>query len=218
VAALRALCYVHAATTRREKGFLVKLLVDRIEETPAEVLFELTPDWIAQHLGDPGAPQAKPEGEGRIALTACRSGSELFLEGRVEGAVKLACGRCLGRYRQPVREAFRLVLEPAGERVPADPEGAQALAEDGLFLSDELESGWFRGTEIRLDRLVRELLSLALPVQPLCREECRGLCPRCGVDRNTVSCNCSEERPASPFRALESLKASLEADAEGDKR
>jgi len=137
----------------------------------------------------------------------------------VEGEVELACGRCLGRYRQPIREAFRLVLEPAGERVPADPEGAQALADDGLFLSDELESGWFRGTEIRLDRLVRELLSLALPVQPLCREECRGLCPRCGVDRNTVNCECSEERPASPFRVLESLKAALQKpEAEGEKR
>jgi uncharacterized protein len=197
----------------------VKLLVDRIVETPAEHAFEVSPMWFSEHMSDAAAPGAKPDGVGQVGLTAFRSGAELSLQGHVEGEVGLACGRCLGRYRQPIREAFRLVLEPAGERVPADPEGAQALAEDGLFLSDELESGWFRGSEIHLDRLVRELLSLAIPVQPLCREDCQGLCPRCGVDRNRVNCECPEERPASPFRALESLKAALQKpEAEGEKR
>jgi uncharacterized protein len=98
------------------------------------------------------------------------------------------------------------VLEPAGDRVPADPEGAAALAQEGLALADELESGWFRGPEIHLDRFVGEILTLAVPVQPLCREDCRGLCPRCGIDRNAASCACAEERPASPFAVLAALR------------
>ena len=48
--------------------------------------------------------------------------------------------------------------------------------------------------------------ALALPVQPLCREACAGLCPRCGADRNTAPCACSKVRPESPFAALASLR------------
>jgi uncharacterized protein len=99
------------------------------------------------------------------------------------------------------------VLEPAGERVPADPEGAAALAHEGMVLADELESGWFRGPEIQLDRFVGEVLALAVPVQPLCRDDCRGLCPRCGVDRNVESCSCTDARPESPFAVLASLRS-----------
>jgi uncharacterized protein len=98
------------------------------------------------------------------------------------------------------------VLEPAGDRVPADPEGAAALAQEGLYLADELESGWFRGPEILLDRFVGEMLALGVPVQPLCQEDCRGLCPRCGIDRNLEACTCTELKPASPFAVLASLK------------
>jgi uncharacterized protein len=124
----------------------------------------------------------------------------------LEGAFDLECGRCLARYRQPLRESFRLVLEPAGTRVPGDPEAAQALARDGLCLGDELETGWYRGAEIQVDSLCLELIALALPVQPLCREDCAGLCPRCGADRNTTPCECAELRPESPFAALASLR------------
>jgi uncharacterized protein len=98
------------------------------------------------------------------------------------------------------------VLEPAAERVPADPEGAAALARDGICLSDELEAGWFRGSVIDLGPWFRELLALALPVQPLCREDCRGLCPRCGADRNEESCGCTEVKAGSPFEVLSRLK------------
>jgi uncharacterized protein len=133
-------------------------------------------------------------------------GADLYLEGSVAGTLELACSRCLGRYRQPVREPFRLVLEPAGDRVPADPEGAAALARDGVFLADELESGWFRGGELDLGPYTLELIALVMPVQPVCREDCRGLCPRCGVDRNQDSCDCAEARPGSPFAVLQRLR------------
>ena len=133
-------------------------------------------------------------------------GADVYLEGTALGSVELSCGRCLRRYRHTLREPFRLVLEPAGERVPADPEGAAALARDGIWLSDELEAGWFRGSVIELGPTFRELLALALPVQPRCREECRGLCPRCGADRNVESCNCSQTAQSSPFAALAKLK------------
>ena len=106
-------------------------------------------------------------------------------------------------------ERFRLLLEPAGNRLPADPEGARALEKDGMFLGDDLEVGFYSGTEIILDTFFTELISLALPLQPLCGEECRGLCPSCGADRNRIDCGCEEEKPPSPFAVLASLRDEL---------
>jgi uncharacterized protein len=209
-----ALCYsAIEATWRLFSGFAhavrgsrsVKVLVDRLTESPTELLFSVTPAWWRERCGD---DSELGEGLGRIleARTCLhRMGEDLYLQGEVQGLLELTCGRCLTRYREPIRERFRLVLEPAGSRVPADPEGAAALARDGVFLSDELESGWFRGSEIDLGSFFQEVIALAFPVQPVCREDCRGLCPRCGADRNAESCDCSEVRPDSPFAVLQAL-------------
>jgi len=187
----------------------VKVLVDRLLASPTALRFAVTPGWLSERFG--AEPERRPEGlveDLAFDVRAHRMGPNVYLEGALSGSLDLACSRCLTRYRGPIRERFRLVLEPAGERVPADPEGAAGLAHEGLYLADELESGWFRGPEIQLDRFVGELLALAVPFQPLCREDCRGLCPRCGVDRNLESCSCAEARPESPFAVLASLRSS----------
>ena len=188
----------------------MKILVDRLTATPVAMRFAVSPQGLAAHFGGAGQA-APPEGlaeDARFDVRVHKIGADIFLEGELSGSLDLTCSRCLTRYRGPIRERFRLVLEPAGDRVPADPEGAAALAHEGLYLADEIESGWFRGPEIHLDRFVGEILALAVPVQPLCREDCRGLCPRCGIDRNVASCACSDERPASPFAVLATLRGS----------
>ena len=184
----------------------LRIRLERITDTPLELAFEASPAWWREHCGtqhDLGADLVAPLA---ISVRAHRMLDDLYLEGKIEGQAEFVCGRCLTRYGAPIRESFRLVLEPAGSRVPADPEGAEGLARDGLYLSEELETGWFQGDEIRLDPFIREVLALVVPVQPLCREDCRGLCPQCGIDRNTESCECQEQRVASPFAILEKLR------------
>jgi uncharacterized protein len=187
----------------------VKLHVDRLTETPSEHCFALTPAWWREVSG--AAEDAREGLAGDLAATVRvhEMGADLYLEGELRGELDLECGRCLARYRQPIRERFRLVLEPAGDRVPADPEGAAALARDGLYLSDELEAGWFSGSELELGGFFKEVVSLLFPVQPLCREDCRGLCPSCGVDRNLEPCACAEASPSSPFAALRGLRSQM---------
>ena len=91
-------------------------------------------------------------------------------------------------------------------REPSDPEGVDALARYGMCLAEENGSGWYRGNEVDLSGFVHELVCLALPVQPLCREECAGLCPRCGADRNAGACGCPEGPSESPFAVLKALR------------
>jgi uncharacterized protein len=184
----------------------MKINVDRLTESPESHDFEVGESWWRSHVASgPGIPESLAEPV-RVTVRAHKLGEDVLIEGGLTCAFDLECSRCLARYRHALRETFRLVLEPAGDRVPGDPEAAQALARDGLCLGDEFETGWYREGEIQLDSVCLELIALALPVQPLCREDCAGLCPRCGADRNSSPCECSEVRPESPFAALASLK------------
>jgi len=184
----------------------VKVLIDRLTESSTELRFSVTPAWWQERCGPDSELAEGLRAPLEAPILIHRMGEDLYLEGEIAGVLELTCGRCLTRYREPVHECFRLVLEPAASRVPADPEGAAALVRDGVFLSDELESGWFRGSEIDLGSFFQEVIAVAFPVQPVCREDCRGLCPGCGADRNAESCHCSEVRPDSPFAALRALR------------
>jgi uncharacterized protein len=187
----------------------MKIPVDRLTESPASFSFEGDAAWwnsafstASGSAGDLAEPVA-------LFCRAQRIGDDIRLEGGVDGVVELECGRCLARYRHRFSEEFRFVLEPARDRVPADPEGAAALSRDGLCLGDELETGWFRGSEIHLGSIFVELVSLALPVKPLCREDCPGLCSRCGANLAVASCSCEEIKSDSPFAVLAGIREDL---------
>lgn len=184
----------------------MRILVERLEETPTEFDFEADTAWWQAHV--PRAPELPEALEDPLAITlrGYRMADDLLLEGAVAGGLPLECSRCLARYRHALAERFRLLLEPAGGRVPADPEGAQALERNGMCLGEDVETGWYRGTEIALDALFEEIIVTALPVKPLCREDCAGLCSQCGADRNQQQCGCAEFKKPSPFAVLEKLR------------
>ena len=187
----------------------MKIQVERLGESPTTLVFEGGGGFWSEHVGVGPALPGGPAGSGAtlvVHLDAHRMGDDLLLEGRLEIAPELECGRCLARYRHALCEPFRLVLEPAGARIPADPEAAAALARDGICFGEDIETGWYRGSEIDLSHFFAEVIALALPVQPLCREDCAGLCPRCGADRNAVACGCPEIVSHSPFAALAALQ------------
>ena len=123
-------------------------------------------------------PREPSAARSRSSCCAHRMGEDVYLEGSIRGQRSSSNAAAASRaIVTRSHEPFRLVLEPAGSRVPADPEAAEALARDGLCLGEEPETGWFRGEEIDLGAFVREAIALSLPVQPLCREDCPGLCP-----------------------------------------
>jgi len=185
---------------------MMKILVDRLTTSPTPFHWEVGPEWWAAEIRTPreGGPVVR-EPFAMHCRAHCMA-ENLFLEGSVAGAVELECSRCLARYRHALRETFRLILEPAGARSPADPEAAEALGRDGICLGDEIEAGWFRGDEIHLSSFFREVVSLAIPVKPLCDEECPGLCPQCGTELGKTKCDCRETKPDSPFAVLATLR------------
>jgi len=130
--------------------------------------------------------------EGRLLLE--RRGRDVFLKGQFTASVRLPCSRCLEGFGFPVDLSFRHTLRPLDREVRETRE-VELVRED-------VEYGCYEGDEIELDRLVEEQLLLTLPMKPLCREDCRGICPRCGANRNEEECACSERAEDGPFDAL----------------
>ena len=184
----------------------MKISVDSITASPSRLQFEEENAWWQSRASRRSGLSEELAEPLRVDVSVHKVGEELFLEGQLFGSLDLECGRCLARYRHPLRETFQLVLEPAGDRLPADPEASESLTRDGLCLCENFESGWYRGGEIHLDSLCFEVISLALPAKPLCREDCAGLCARCGAELNQSACNCQEIPKDSPFAVLAALR------------
>jgi uncharacterized protein len=118
------------------------------------------------------------------------------LAGSVATELELACSRCAEGFTVPVRAAFDLLYLPAAS---AETETEHEVQED------DLNTSYYREGVIDLGELVREQLYLALPMKPLCEESCRGLCPECGTNLNTGSCDCSpawDDPRLAPLKAL----------------
>ena len=185
----------------------MKILVERITASPQHLEFEGNTRWWNARM--PPLHGLPPQLNRPFAIDCevYAMAEDLFISGSVEGEIALECGRCLARYRHGLRESFRLILEPAGDRTPSEPEAFAALSRDGVCLGDEVESGWYRGGEVDLSHFFLEVVALALPVVPLCRERCAGLCSNCGLNLNTDRCGCEQTNSVSPFAVLAELRS-----------
>ena len=124
--------------------------------------------------------------ECRIEVEYQRSGSAYYLHGEVRGGFQTQCHRCLDDVKQELSGDFDVVVRRgAGDEAP-DPEETN---KDYILLS-------LNQHEVSLDEYVYESLIVNIPMQIVCKEDCRGLCPSCGINRNRESCTC--EAAADP--------------------
>lgn len=123
------------------------------------------------------------------------------VEGEVASSVRLACSRCLGAYEAPLTASFALTYTEELPRVE-DEEGEGEVELD----ADEMGLILIHGDEIDLREAVEEQVVLALPLRPLCRQDCKGLCSRCGADLNNGECGCDRADFNIKFAALKDFK------------
>jgi uncharacterized protein len=125
------------------------------------------------------------------------------LAGRVKATLDCDCSRCLEPFGVPVDAAFDVMFLPAEANVGRA--GARD-DDDEEVREDDLGVSFYRDDTIDLGELMREQFYLALPMKPLCREDCQGLCPVCGINRNRETCSCRSEWVDPRMEALRRLK------------
>lgn len=129
-----------------------------------------------------------------------REGARVEVDGKVAAKLQLECDRCLKAIEFPVDSRFRLTY------VTLEDYEAQKAIELNIELTEEdLDLSVFDGEGIDLDGLVREELLLAVPTHLVCQENCKGVCPTCGVDRNTTECRCGENEVDPRWAGLKEL-------------
>ncbi len=151
---------------------------------------QLSPDDAVWEEGDL-KPASAVHVTGR--LSAAGPG-RFYWHGRIEGDVALECSRCLNEAHAHVSDEAHLIFAESG--------GEEEIDDPDVYLLDP------NAHEIDLRPALREEWLLAAPSFSLCRDDCKGLCPHCGIDLNTGTCTCDDKTPDSRWDALRKLDGS----------
>jgi uncharacterized protein len=134
---------------------------------------------------------------GEVSGRVRRDGKEVVLRGKLHAKLEVVCGRCLKPVELPISTEFTERFVRAVSWAAEDQHELRA---------EDLDIAVFDGEAIELDDLVREELLLAVPVNVLCHEDCKGLCPICGIDRNLNGCQCENDEVDSRWQKLKELQ------------
>jgi uncharacterized protein len=163
----------------------------RFEETfqPGQI------DFSVENEGD--LEQVSPlEAKGSAELLA-HSDGEVRVEGRYTVVMATECDRCLGRARFSLDSGFDLFYRPMS---------FIAREEEIEIDEGEAEIGFYEDGGIELEDILREQVLLALPMQRVCSEMCKGICPVCGKNRNESECQCRTDASDDRWGALRNLR------------
>ncbi len=130
----------------------------------------------------------EPAGQGKLAI-----------EGTLRGTITLTCDRCLASYPFQLNSSFQLKAVVHSVDMELQEPQRAGIMESGL---EDLDTVECETPSIHLDELMRQQLFLALPEKRICTDDCAGLCPRCGANRNEEPCTCLHDTGGSLFTAL----------------
>jgi uncharacterized protein len=138
--------------------------------------------------------------EGLVAVT-----------GVLEGTIVRECVRCLKEYEDPLAFSVRAAFVPEPKSSPrhpkrSDPRKARAEVLEAEPEEEPDDQYQYQGNQLELAPMLREHVILSAPMQPLCNNDCLGLCAQCGKNLNEGLCHCAAEPPIPIFRVVQSMK------------
>ncbi|HEY1341573.1 MAG TPA: DUF177 domain-containing protein [Bryobacteraceae bacterium] len=125
------------------------------------------------------------------------SDGEVRVQGKYDVEMKAQCDRCLTTATFPLQARFDLFYRPMTDI---------ARDEEVEIDEGEAEIGFYEGGGMELEDILREQVLLALPMQRVCSDACKGICPVCGANRNETACQCRIESADDRWGALKKLE------------
>ena len=183
----------------------MEFLVSELEREPIDFDLELAPGAVdfsdeAEQVGPlaaAGRAEVLHEHRGPRDIVA-----DIRLKGNFAGKFQVPCARCVEPVEIPLSADFDLIFRPAD---------ADSEAPERSITAPETEIGYYLKDSLLLEDVLREQVLLSLPVRTLCKPDCKGLCPRCGENRNSTACTC-DEGPADPrWEALAGLRGRMKS-------
>jgi uncharacterized protein len=120
--------------------------------------------------------------------------NQIILDAETGISANLVCDRCAAEFQSTIKSKFKMVYLFSAKSSESENE-----KDEIVFLHPDTD-------RIELDKDIRDFAMLALPMKRLCSENCKGLCPKCGINLNDISCNCKEEIIDPRWKLLQQLK------------
>jgi uncharacterized protein len=183
----------------------MKFKISELEREPIDFDLEVAPGAV--DFGEEAAQEGPLEAGGRAEVLHEHRGpkdtvADIRLRGHFSSRFRVPCARCLDPVEIPLEAGFDLIFRPAE---------ADAGASERSITAPETEIGYYQGDSLALEDVLREQVLLSLPVRTLCKPDCKGLCPRCGENRNHQPCSC-DAGPSDPrWEALADLRSRIES-------
>ena len=179
--------------------------ISELERDAVEFDLELKPGAI--DFGDEAEQKGNLATAGRAEVIHEHRGPrevvpDIRLKGRYSGKFVAPCARCIDPVDIELASEFDLIFRPIG---------ADAGAPERSITASETEIGYYQKDSLMLEDVLREQVLLSLPVRTLCKPDCKGLCPRCGANRNTQPCSCDESPADSRWEALTGLRGRIKS-------
>ncbi|MFP5210791.1 MAG: YceD family protein [Acidobacteriota bacterium] len=179
--------------------------VSELEQEPVEFDLELAPGLV--DFGEEAEQAGQLAISGRAEVIHEHRGPkeivpDIRLRGRFAGKFQIPCARCVEPVEVPLTAEFDLIYRPLG---------ADSGFPERSITAPETEIGYYQKDSLLLEDVLREQVLLSLPVRTLCKPDCKGLCPRCGQNRNLHPCSC-EEGPSDPrWQGLAGLRGRIKS-------
>ena len=141
--------------------------------------------------------QASPLRATGSAELMAHSGGEIRVRGKYQVEMRAECDRCLTLARFPLDAGFDLFYRPMSDI---------ARNEEVEIEEGDTEIGFYEDGGMELEDIIREQVLLALPMQRVCSEVCKGICPVCGKNRNEIVCDCKVDAADDRWGALRNLE------------
>jgi len=137
----------------------------------------------------------------RTIVRVLRIGDMVEIDGDIETSVRLPCSRCLRPFEAYLKPHFALTYMRRATDIieDAEPKEVELSAEDMGIV-------YFQGEKINLKDTIQEQVIMEFPLRALCKQDCKGLCPRCGADLNANLCDCDRKSSPGKFDVLKNLK------------
>lgn len=181
----------HYSLPEKTVNTSMKIIVSQIPDDGVEIHSIET----AHSLGIK-PPDLTLDNEVHIDAMVNRQGRVFFVDGTLRTNLHLICSRCAGEFSYPVETDFYCQEEPFT---------SSDIETEAILHREDMDIDHYRGDEVELNDIFREQVILAIPMHPLCKTECLGLCPKCGQNLNIKKCDCREDITQNPFSVIKNL-------------
>lgn len=179
----------------------MRIRIDKIPEDGLELILTGEEDVLSRSLKDLKPLRdalIDPHVKGLIRLQ--ESEQDVFLTAQIQTRIRLSCFRCLDRFDLDKEINLDLVVRRTKK-------GYSDHDHEVESTSNEI---WIEGPELDMGTLIAQEFLLEVPMKPVCREDCPGLCPHCGASKGSGQCSCPEEDDVDPrWQVLAKLKKEL---------